>query len=145
MALDEEMCLLEDELLMLCWLLWEDTELGRPCWERQELTALVHNNIAIDMMMHSIWSYLVVVRHGLASHAGALPSLGHGRDAVGGQRVLLAMSSMWRLHHGVSTILLLLLLLLLLTAWRTGKIGTTNPGLKEGRGWTEKDKTRRRD
>lgn len=31
MALEEETCLLEEELLMLCWLLWEDTELGRPC------------------------------------------------------------------------------------------------------------------
>lgn len=30
-ALEEETCLLEVELLMLCWLLWEDTELGRPC------------------------------------------------------------------------------------------------------------------
>lgn len=32
----EEMCLLEDELLMLCWLLWEDTELGRPCRETKD-------------------------------------------------------------------------------------------------------------
>lgn len=31
-ALEEETCLLEVELLMLCWLLWEDTELGRPWW-----------------------------------------------------------------------------------------------------------------
>lgn len=31
-ALEEETCLLEDELLMLCWLLWEDTELGRTWW-----------------------------------------------------------------------------------------------------------------
>lgn len=31
-TLEEETCLLAVELLMLCWLLWEDTELGRPCW-----------------------------------------------------------------------------------------------------------------
>lgn len=36
MALEEETCLLEDELLMLCWLLWDDTELGRPCWRKTE-------------------------------------------------------------------------------------------------------------
>lgn len=82
--------------------------------------------------------YLVGVRHRLAAHATAL---GHGGDAVGGQRFLLAMSSMLRLHHGVSTVLLLLLLLLLLTARSGGEIGTTTARLdgrrEESRRWTE--------
>lgn len=61
------------------------------------------------------------VRHRLAAHA-ALPSLGHGGDAVRGQRFLLAVSSVLRLHHGVSIVLLLLLLL---TAGSVGEIGTS--------------------
>lgn len=56
------------------------------------------------------------VRHWLAAHTAW-----HRGDAVGGQRVLLAVSSV--LHHGVS-IVLLLLLLLLLTARIRGEIAT---------------------
>lgn len=78
------------------------------------------------------------VRHRLAAHTS---SLGHGRDAVGGQRLLLAVSSVLQLHRGVSTVLLLLLLL---TARCIGEIGTTTARLggrrQESRRWTEKEK-----
>lgn len=76
----------------------------------------------------------------LATHTSAL---GHGRDAVGGQRLLLAVSPMLRLHHRVRTVLLLLLL----TARRIGEIGTPTARLggrrEESRRWTEKDKRKR--
>lgn len=139
MALEEETCL-EDELLMLCWLLWEDTELGRPCWNRRKFNALAQSNKPTINTQYNVCCgprnpifppYLVGVRHGLA-HA-ARPSLGHGGDAVGGQRFLLAVSSVLRLHHGVGPVLLLLLLLLL-AASSVGKIGTTTAGLDGTRG-----------
>lgn len=67
---------------------------------------------------------------GSTTYAG---SLGHGRDAVGRQGVLLAVASV--LHHGVGAVLLLLLMLLLLlllllpTAGVAGVVGATAAGL----------------
>lgn len=73
--------------------------------------------------------YLVGVRHRLAAHATALSSLRHRGHAVGGERFLLAVSSMLWLHHGVGIVLLLLLL----TSRGGGEIRTTTTRL-EGRG-----------
>lgn len=74
--------------------------------------------------------YLVGVRHRLAGHTATLSSLGHGGDAVGRQRFLLAVSSMLWLHHGGSIVLLLLLLLL--TARSCSEIGATTGRLDGG-------------
>lgn len=67
--------------------------------------------------------HLVGVRHLLAAHVAALTSLRHGWHTVGGQRLLLTVSSVLLLHHGVSVVLLLLSLLL--TTGVTGEIGPT--------------------
>ncbi|TNN49030.1 hypothetical protein EYF80_040792 [Liparis tanakae] len=68
--------------------------------------------------------------HRLAGHA----PLGHGGDAVGGQRVLLAVAGVRRLHHGVGVgvgAVLLLLLLLLLAASVGGVTTAGAAGLEE--------------
>lgn len=127
--------MLEDELLMLCWLLCEDTELGRTCWDAQT-SAPGRSGAAHRWCLFA--PYLVGVRHRLAGHAGSLPALRYCRDAVGGQSVLLGVSSMLGLHHGGSIVLLLLLLVLL-----TAGVGreTTTARLDGGRRGGEKERT----
>lgn len=122
---------------MFCWLPWEDTELGRPCWDTKKARRKRRQQQSYEETIahqSSSWHYLVGVRHRLTSHAPTLPSLGHRWDAVRGERFRLAVSAM-RLHHGVSVILLLLLLLLLATrcSWEVGAATAGLDGSKGGR------------
>lgn len=82
-------------------------------------------------------SYLVGVRHRLAGHTTALRHWGH---AVGGERFLLAVSSVLRLHHGVGIVLLLLLL----TSRGSGEIRAATTRL-EGRMGAPREKRRKSD
>lgn len=124
---------------MFCWLAWEDTELGRPCWDTKKARRKRQQQQSYEETIahqSSSWHYLVGVRNRLTSHATTLPSLGHWWDAVRGERFRLAMSTM-RLHHRVSIILLLLLLLLLATrcSW---EVGATTAGLDGSKGRRER-------